>query len=301
MSRLVLAMLLAWMRERPLPAGARDGSPQPKDKPRLRSLAVSVRRRSLDAAPAAAEWGLASRARVHTGGIGRSLGAPSPREGQPRVQAVEADPQGASEAAGQGLTAQAQPPTSWPRALDCYRACPPSKKWDSGGPAGLDQVRGAYPGCGTRWEGGLGAQGLREAGSSRGRVWGQWWPLCPHLGPGVVDFGGILRLPLASCRNPLPTPHPNQLSSLHGHRNRGSRPNTATPLLGWTLMRQQLWPEPVFSQVETHTPHPRAPQSPSPPGAPPDTLLPEHRCAMAEHGSRGELHPVSVPGPRSFS
>ncbi|XP_035965371.2 maestro heat-like repeat family member 5 [Halichoerus grypus] len=39
-SRLVLAMLLAWMRERPLPAGARDGSPQPKDKPRLRSLAA---------------------------------------------------------------------------------------------------------------------------------------------------------------------------------------------------------------------------------------------------------------------
>nr|XP_012419656.1 PREDICTED: maestro heat-like repeat family member 5 [Odobenus rosmarus divergens] len=39
-SRLVLAMLLAWLQERPLPAGTRDGSPQPKDKPRLRSLAA---------------------------------------------------------------------------------------------------------------------------------------------------------------------------------------------------------------------------------------------------------------------
>ncbi|XP_044770293.1 maestro heat-like repeat family member 5 [Neomonachus schauinslandi] len=39
-SRLVLAMLLAWLWERPLPAGARDGSPQPKDKPRLHSLAA---------------------------------------------------------------------------------------------------------------------------------------------------------------------------------------------------------------------------------------------------------------------
>lgn len=41
-SRLVLAMLLDWLRERPLPAGARNGSPQPKDQPWLRSLAVSV-------------------------------------------------------------------------------------------------------------------------------------------------------------------------------------------------------------------------------------------------------------------
>ncbi|XP_044236316.2 maestro heat-like repeat family member 5 [Ursus arctos] len=39
-SRLVLAMLLAWLQERPLPAGARDGSPQLKDKPCLRSLAA---------------------------------------------------------------------------------------------------------------------------------------------------------------------------------------------------------------------------------------------------------------------
>ncbi|XP_073749390.1 maestro heat-like repeat family member 5 isoform X11 [Callorhinus ursinus] len=39
-SRLVLAMLLAWLQERPLPAGTRDGSRQPKDKPRLRSLAA---------------------------------------------------------------------------------------------------------------------------------------------------------------------------------------------------------------------------------------------------------------------
>ncbi|XP_059248954.1 maestro heat-like repeat family member 5 [Mustela nigripes] len=39
-SRLVLAMLLDWLRERPLPAGARNGSPQPKDQPWLRSLAA---------------------------------------------------------------------------------------------------------------------------------------------------------------------------------------------------------------------------------------------------------------------
>ncbi|XP_027475304.1 maestro heat-like repeat family member 5 isoform X9 [Zalophus californianus] len=39
-SRLVLAMLLAWLQERPLPAETRDGSRQPKDKPRLRSLAA---------------------------------------------------------------------------------------------------------------------------------------------------------------------------------------------------------------------------------------------------------------------
>ncbi|EFB21117.1 hypothetical protein PANDA_010564 [Ailuropoda melanoleuca] len=41
-SRLVLSMLLAWLQERPLPAGARDGSPQPKDKPCLRSLAAET-------------------------------------------------------------------------------------------------------------------------------------------------------------------------------------------------------------------------------------------------------------------
>ncbi|XP_059024677.1 maestro heat-like repeat family member 5 isoform X2 [Mustela lutreola] len=40
MSHLVLAMLLDWLRERPLPAGARNGSPQPKDQPWLRSLAA---------------------------------------------------------------------------------------------------------------------------------------------------------------------------------------------------------------------------------------------------------------------
>ncbi|XP_045857541.1 maestro heat-like repeat family member 5 [Meles meles] len=39
-SRLVLAMLLDWLRERPLPAGARDGSPQPEDQPWLRSFAA---------------------------------------------------------------------------------------------------------------------------------------------------------------------------------------------------------------------------------------------------------------------
>ncbi|XP_032729352.1 maestro heat-like repeat family member 5 [Lontra canadensis] len=39
-SRVVLAMLLDWLRERPLPGGARNGSPQPKDQPWLRSLAA---------------------------------------------------------------------------------------------------------------------------------------------------------------------------------------------------------------------------------------------------------------------
>ncbi|ELK11681.1 HEAT repeat-containing protein 7A [Pteropus alecto] len=39
-SRLVLAMLLAWLQERPLPIGASDSSPQPKEKTYLRSLAA---------------------------------------------------------------------------------------------------------------------------------------------------------------------------------------------------------------------------------------------------------------------
>ncbi|XP_011378929.1 maestro heat-like repeat family member 5 [Pteropus vampyrus] len=39
-SRLVLAMLLAWLHERPLPIGASDSSPQPKEKTYLRSLAA---------------------------------------------------------------------------------------------------------------------------------------------------------------------------------------------------------------------------------------------------------------------
>ncbi|XP_062935351.1 maestro heat-like repeat family member 5 [Cynocephalus volans] len=39
-SRLVLAMLLAWLEERPLPTGARDSSPHPKEKTYLRSLAA---------------------------------------------------------------------------------------------------------------------------------------------------------------------------------------------------------------------------------------------------------------------
>ncbi|XP_074209023.1 maestro heat-like repeat family member 5 [Camelus bactrianus] len=39
-SRLVLAMLLAWLQERPLPTRAGDGSPQPKEKAYLRSLAA---------------------------------------------------------------------------------------------------------------------------------------------------------------------------------------------------------------------------------------------------------------------
>lgn len=41
-SRLVLAVLLARLQERPLPLGTRDGSPPPKDKACLRSLAVSL-------------------------------------------------------------------------------------------------------------------------------------------------------------------------------------------------------------------------------------------------------------------
>lgn len=41
-SRLVLAMLLAWLQERPLPIGASDSSPQPKEKTYLHSLAVSL-------------------------------------------------------------------------------------------------------------------------------------------------------------------------------------------------------------------------------------------------------------------
>ncbi|XP_072805923.1 maestro heat-like repeat family member 5 isoform X6 [Vicugna pacos] len=39
-SRLVLAMLLAWLQKRPLPTRAGDGSPQPKEKAYLRSLAA---------------------------------------------------------------------------------------------------------------------------------------------------------------------------------------------------------------------------------------------------------------------
>ncbi|KAF5923703.1 hypothetical protein HPG69_007578 [Diceros bicornis minor] len=39
-SRLVLALLMAWLRERPLPTGASDGSPQPQEKTYLRSLAA---------------------------------------------------------------------------------------------------------------------------------------------------------------------------------------------------------------------------------------------------------------------
>lgn len=42
MSCQVLAMLLAWLQERPLPIGASDSSPQPKEKTYLRSLAVSL-------------------------------------------------------------------------------------------------------------------------------------------------------------------------------------------------------------------------------------------------------------------
>ncbi|XP_029779196.1 LOW QUALITY PROTEIN: maestro heat-like repeat family member 5 [Suricata suricatta] len=39
-SRLVVATLLAWLRERPLPPGAGDGSPPPKEKAHLRTLAA---------------------------------------------------------------------------------------------------------------------------------------------------------------------------------------------------------------------------------------------------------------------
>jgi hypothetical protein len=41
-SHLVLAVLLAWLQERPLPTGASDISPHPKEKTYLRSLAVSL-------------------------------------------------------------------------------------------------------------------------------------------------------------------------------------------------------------------------------------------------------------------
>lgn len=41
-SRRVLATLLAWLQERPLPAQTSDSGPQPKDKTHLRSMAVSV-------------------------------------------------------------------------------------------------------------------------------------------------------------------------------------------------------------------------------------------------------------------
>lgn len=181
MSRLVLAMLLAWLQERPLPAGARDGSPQLKDKPCLRSLAVSVCRRSLDAAPAAPAWGLASRVHVSTGGIGAAMGRQAPGRGSPGP-GCGSPPTGASKAAGQGLTAQAQPPTSWLRAQTATEPTPAPMQWDSSGPARPDQARGAYPGCGTRCVGGLRALELREAGSSRGRVG-------TMVGPSVHTWG----------------------------------------------------------------------------------------------------------------
>ena len=41
-SRRVLATLLAWLQERPLPAQTSNGGPQPKEKTYLRSLAVSL-------------------------------------------------------------------------------------------------------------------------------------------------------------------------------------------------------------------------------------------------------------------
>lgn len=41
-SRLVLATLLAWLQERPLPSGPSPSNPQPADKTHLRLLAVSL-------------------------------------------------------------------------------------------------------------------------------------------------------------------------------------------------------------------------------------------------------------------
>lgn len=87
MSRLVVATLLAWLQERPLPPGARDGSPPPEDKTYLRSLTVSLCSHCLDAAPSRhrADRLPMCRRRWHPGHpLCSRLG-----EGEPRLRAGE--------------------------------------------------------------------------------------------------------------------------------------------------------------------------------------------------------------------
>ena len=100
----MVATLLAWLQERPLPPGARDGSPPPEDKTYLPSLTVSLCSHCLDAAPAATgrpvscvQRPVASRApAVRQAGGG---GAPSPGPGKGHGQGLSTSRRGATEPA----------------------------------------------------------------------------------------------------------------------------------------------------------------------------------------------------------
>lgn len=201
-SRQVLAVLLAWLQERALPPGPRDGSPQPKDKPCPRSLAVSL---------------------CHY-----------PRR-RPRCHRV-----------GAGFTC-ARP--FWPP-LSPGRGGPRAGPWKPPCPARTQEA--GLP------MGGLGAQGLREAGSGRGRLWGQRWGPPSTFGVWGCRSGSHLRRcllqPPCSQRSP-----PSQLPSSRGRGNRGLTSRAGHTCPWWTVTRQLQWPDPVFFQAET-PPTPKAPQ-----------------------------------------